>query len=255
MPRCVVHLQKHCDFMKELVCLKHPITNPENGYRYYNDEQEREYELITIFKELGFTLEEIKNNILHADDAHILEILRQKEEELQEAQKICAEQIAYYERKSKNISDDGKCSITLQRYNTERKIMVSDGTVTRAFTCPSDGMDICAEAIQELFCVPGYVNLSLSDIPVAEEDRAVLVQVIEGTKEEILSADYDTLFDQSANISNISTVLMVMKFCQGTDCDDINRIMSKCLSLFSENCAALWGQVLTLSVETELKYT
>lgn len=228
-------------FYERIGLLKATYTNPENGYRYYNDEQEREYELITVFKELGFTLEEIKNNILHADDSHILEILRQKEEELQKAQKICAEQIEYYERKPKNISDDGNRSITLQRYNTERKIVVSDGTVTRTFTCPSDGMDICAEAIKELFCVPEYVNLSLSDIPATEEDRTVLVQVMEGTKEEILSADFRTLFGESAHISDISSVLMAMKVCQETDIDDINRIMSKCMSLFSENCAALWG--------------
>ena len=228
-------------FYERIGLLKATYTNPENGYRYYSDEQEREYGLITVFKEMGFTLEEIKNNILRADDAHILEILRQKEEELQKALKICAEQIAYYENTTKYVSDDSKRSITIQRYDTERRLVVSDGTAIKTFTCPADGMDICTEVIKELFCVPGYVNLSLADVPDITEDRPVLVHGLEGTMEEILSPDHDTLFDKSAHISDISTVLLSIKIFRESSIDEIDRITSKYIPLFSQNCAVLWG--------------
>ncbi|MBQ7923649.1 MAG: MerR family transcriptional regulator [Clostridia bacterium] len=240
-------------FYEKVGLLKASYTNSENGYRYYNDEQESQYKLITVFKEIGFTLDEIKNKIIPADNMRILEILQQKEAELQKVLKICEEQIAYYEGKQKNISDDGKRSLILQRYDTERKIVVSDGIVTRTFICPYDRMDICTEAIRELFCVPEYVNLSLSDIPATEEDQTVLVQVLEGTREEILSADFGTLFDDSAHISDISTVLMAIKFYKKTDIDDIQMIVSKCLSPFSENCPALWGTSFDYTDENQVK--
>ena len=220
-------------FYEKIGLLQASYTNSENGYRYYNDEQKSHYERITVFKEIGFTLDEIKNEILPADNTRVLEILRQKESELQKVLEICTEQIAYYERKQNDILDNGRRSIILQRYDTEGKFVVSDGIVTRTFTCSCDRMDICIDTIQELFCVPEYVNLSLSDIPATEENQTVLVQVLEGTREEILSADRDTLFDNSAHFSDISTVFMAMKFHANTDIDDIQIIVSKCLSPFS----------------------
>jgi len=240
-------------FYERIGLLKASYTNPENGYRYYSDEQEREYGLITVFKELGFTLEEIKNNILRADDARILEILRQKEEELQKALKICAEQIAYYENTAKYVSDDSKRSITIQRYDTERRLVVSDGAAIRTFICPADGMDICTEVIKELFCVPGYVNLSLSDVPDITEDRPVLVHGLEGTMEEILSPDHDTLFDKSACISDISTVLLSIKLPRESGVEEVDRITAKYISLFSQNCPVIWGVSFDNGHENQVK--
>ena len=240
-------------FYEKVGLLKAAYTNSENGYRYYDDEQYCQYKLITVFKEIGFTLDEIKNDVLSADNTRVLEILRKREAELQKLLKICGEQIAYYEGKQKNISNDGKRNVILQRYDTERKIVVSDGIATRAFDCPFDMMDICTEVIRALFCVPEYVNLSLSDIPATKEDQTVLVQVLEGTWEEILSADCDTLFDDSAHISDISTVLMAIKSYKKTDIDDIQMIVSKCLSPFSENCSALWGTSFDYTDENQVK--
>ena len=228
-------------FYEKIGLLKASYVDPENGYRYYNENQENQYEKITVFKEIGFTLEEIKKDVLLADDAHILATLRQKEGELQKALKICAEQIACYENSLQNISQEESCGITLRRDNNEGKIVVSDGSVIRTFTCASDRMDTCAKVIQDLFCVPDYVNLSLSHIPVFDEDRSVLVQVLEGTKEEILSTDYGTMFDKSANIPAVSTVLMAITMAHETTTEEIKRIVSKCISQYSDSCAAIWG--------------
>ena len=240
-------------FYEKVGLLKASYTNPENGYRYYRDEQEREYALITVFKELGFTLEEIKKNILHADDAHILEILRRKKEELQKAQAICAEQIAYYENSKNLVSGDTKRSITLQRYDTEQKLVVSDGTVIKTFTCPFDRMDLCAEVIQDLFCVPGHGKLSLADVPAITEDRAILVLGVEGTMEEILSTDHATRFDQSAHFADISTVLLSIKITCGASIEEIDRITSKFIHLFSTNCTVLWGARLDSGYDHQVK--
>lgn len=69
----------------------------------------------------------------------------------------------------------------------------------------------------------------------------VLIWVLEGTKEEILSTDYGTMFDKSANIPAVSTVLMAITMAHETTTEEIKRIVSKCLSPYSDSCAAIWG--------------
>ena len=86
-----------------------------------------------------------------------------------------------------------------------------------------------------------------------DEDRTVLVHGLEGTLEEILSHDYDTLFDKSAHISDITTALLSIKFSCEFNVEDIDRIISKYISLFSQNCAVLWGASLDNEDNNQVK--
>ena len=55
-------------FYEKVGLLKAAYTNSENGYRYYDDEQYCQYKLITVFKEIGFTLDEMPKQLRERND-------------------------------------------------------------------------------------------------------------------------------------------------------------------------------------------
>ena len=85
-------------FYDSIGLLEAEYTDPTNGYRYYSDEQKEQYEAISTFKQIGFTLDEIKREILGKDDECVLELLREKLKELSEAEVLCRRQIVKYEK-------------------------------------------------------------------------------------------------------------------------------------------------------------
>lgn len=226
-------------FYEKVGLLKASYTNPENGYRYYDDEQEKEYELITAFKEIGFTLEEIKNEVLNADALQILTTLRKKEAELQKAQKICAEQIALYNKKiSLGIAPQND-EVTVRRYNEENKIVISDGNLIRTFISPPGGMDICTETLTNLFCLRG-INISLSDIPDMDEDRPVLVYAVDATMEEILSGS-EAVFDKSIIRPDLSIALISIQIDTSGEMEHVYTITENLSKYFPQKCGILWA--------------
>lgn len=227
-------------FYDKIGLLEAEYTDPETGYRYYNDRQKDKYTVITLFKEIGFTLDEIKNEILVSDQKHILEMLRKKEAELRKALDLCMQQIEGHEESLRRQEAAVGREVTVRRYDEENKIVVSDGVLTRIFACTGESMDACAEAMCELFCAPAYVNISLDDVEATDEDRTVLVQSLEGTKEEVLSLDFSTLFKESDKLEEIRTVIMTMKLSPDAGLDEVNTIAAK-LHPFFPDCVIIWG--------------
>ncbi len=72
-------------FYDEIDLFKPAITDKYTGYRYYNDEQVKEFDKITKYKDLGFTLEEIKE-LLKGDniDKLYLDKINQLSQEINE---------------------------------------------------------------------------------------------------------------------------------------------------------------------------
>lgn len=56
--------EKTIRYYDRIGLLEARYTDPENGYRYYSDEQKHNYTVIRLFQEMGFTLEEIKNELI-----------------------------------------------------------------------------------------------------------------------------------------------------------------------------------------------
>lgn len=238
-------------FYDKIGLLEASYIDPENGYRYYNDEQIRDFGTISCFKAIGFTLDEIKNEILNSDDEHILEILHRRKAELKRSLRLCREQIGLYE---KRIHPDAAVNeVTLYRYDDEQKIVVSNKNITRTFTCPEHGMEICAEAINELFITNGYINISLEDLPESDENRTALIQMLEGTREEVFSADFSDTFNTSDDFEPVQTVLMAIKTSGETTRDDVNSMVEKCLNTFPESCTVLWGVSFDYALEDHVK--
>ena len=81
--------------------LKADHIDSKTGYRFYTAEAVEKYKKIMLYKNLGFSLEEIKVlNALPADQAH--EMMLRKKEELQSSIKNIQEQLEAIEDISRN---------------------------------------------------------------------------------------------------------------------------------------------------------
>lgn len=75
-------VSKHTLFYyDEIGILKPRITNP-NGYRYYDIKQYYTYEIISVLKEAGMALKEIRDYIQNQNSSHFLSILTQMQQQL-----------------------------------------------------------------------------------------------------------------------------------------------------------------------------
>lgn len=73
-----------------------PKITAENGYRYYDIEQFFRYDLITVLKDTGSTLEEIKS-YLNNSPADMVQIIRERINLLQKEQEILVRKISMLE--------------------------------------------------------------------------------------------------------------------------------------------------------------
>lgn len=222
--------------------LKADYVDPENGYRYYSEEQVDWYQKIIELKQIGFTLEEIRSNFADADDKKILALLREKERTLLEEYEKCRTMVMDCEERIKMSETVEKGGIYIRRMDNKQKIIVTNGKREMIFSCSAEGMDITCEVLTEMFSQPGHINLDLEDIPLAfDEERPVLVQQVEGTLEEVFTMDISRLFTEADNLMEIKTVLFRLEGTNDVSLDDVDNLTNRLYGCFSEWTAFLWG--------------
>lgn len=235
-------------FYDRIGLLEAEYTDPENGYRYYSDGQKNQYEVISMFKEIGFTLDEIKTGILGVEDEAVLEILKKKAAELDRARTLCRAQIGEYEKRVRRKSAPGNGEVAVQRIPEEGKIILTDGVETRVFLCQGEALDACADAMEEMFSARKYLNLSFTDLEETEADRSVMTQVTEGTLDELLNADWEPMFGEGAE--NVRTLAVLIRIPRGLQMNltDVrgytDTILARLQAVFPESCRVLWGGIL-----------
>ncbi|MBR4960253.1 MAG: MerR family transcriptional regulator [Clostridia bacterium] len=155
-------------FYDQAGVLSPEYVDPENGYRYYTDEQAERYNQILELKQAGFTLEEIKKSFGCTDDTAVLE---------------------------------------------------------------------------ELFLVPGYVNISVSDIRMHfARDRPMLYLEISGRDVIELCRNLDRQFWKPEICKELRTILISMEFPrEGISLNDIDVLTAEVWKKFPEDFGFVWG--------------
>lgn len=244
-------------FYDRIGLLEAEYTDPENGYRYYSDGQKNQYEVISMFKEIGFTLDEIRTGILGAEEEAVLEILKKKSAELDRARTLCRAQIGEYEKRIRRKSAPGNGEVAVQRIPEEGKIILTDGTETRVFLCQGEALDACADAMEEMFSARKYLNLSFTDLEETEADRSVMTQVTEGTFDELLAADWASMFDEGTE--NVRTLAVLIKIPGGLKMDMmgvmhyVDPVIENIRNVFPEDCRVLWGGIIDVTRRETVK--
>lgn len=232
--------EKTLRYYDRLGLLEARYTDPENGYRYYTDDQQHKYKIIRLFQEMGFSLEEIKTDLLGQTEEHVMEKLKQRQTELKAMLDSCENQIRYREESiRRQKSAEGK--LWVERIEEKNQLVVWQGEDSRMFTAPAGAMDTCADILQELFCTLGYVNLKLSDIPEKVGNRMVLVQTLEGSIEELTALTPEQIFSPEDNAASITCALFSVDLSRDADTEDANRIIAMAGQCFSPKSTFIWG--------------
>ena len=228
-------------FYDQAGVLSPEYVDPENGYRYYTDKQAERYNQIVELKQAGFTLEEIKNSLGCTDDSAVLEMLRRKEAELSEACSHCRDMIRVYEARQYRDPEMNPCRI--HRLTEKQQIILDDGECWLTLPCRREDMDRCCGVLQELFEVPGYVNISVSDIRMHfDRDKPMLYLEIVGRDVIELCRNLDRQFWEPEICKELRTILMSMEFPpEGISLDDIDVLTAEVWKKFPEDFGFVWG--------------
>jgi len=232
--------EKTLRYYDRIGLLEARYTDPDNGYRYYSDEQQHKYKIIRLFQEMGFTLEEIRSDLLDQTEEHVLEKLKERQAQLKGMLDLCERQI---QRREDSIRrrELAEKKHWVERLEEENRIVVWQGEVSRMFTVPAGSMDICAGILDDLFCTLGFINLTLSDIPETDGARTVLVQTLEGNVEEIAALTPEQIFSPEDNVGAITTALFSAELSRDTGLDEVDRITAVAKQCFSPKSTFVWG--------------
>lgn len=216
--------------------LKADHVDPENGYRYYKDEQTEKYERISELKEIGFTLDEIKFILDEKDRDKLVSILKSKGTELLSAYGKCMALIEKYQGE-KVKSENG---ISLTREEDYTRITLSSEDATRTFVCKKDRADVCHDILEGLFFSQGMDNLKVSDIP-EEYDDVIMFLQIESDIDKLLSSDVNEIMEGIERIDEVKHAMIHLSALGQADFMEITDIMYKICDCFSKKIPVIWG--------------
>ncbi|MFV0396187.1 MAG: MerR family transcriptional regulator [Coprobacillaceae bacterium] len=124
----ICNVPKHVLFHYDDIGLFHPSVVQENNYRYYTAQQYETFSVITILKNLGMSLANIKDYLEHRNASMLLELLEEKEKiiskEIKNLRQI-KEFITKVHNTTLSIKENNPKEITIQ-YIEEEWILCSD---------------------------------------------------------------------------------------------------------------------------------
>jgi len=96
--------EKTLRYYDRMGILRPAYTDPENGYRYYREDQSHTFRMIRWYKSMGFTISEIRR-IWKGDSEKVHEMVQQKKESLQAALKECEEWIEWRKKVDEHLEN------------------------------------------------------------------------------------------------------------------------------------------------------
>lgn len=232
-------------FYDQAGVLSPEYVDPENGYRYYTDDQVEQYNQVVELKQAGFTLEEIKNSLGCTDDPAVLEMLRRKEAELSEACSHCRDMIRVYEERVNREPEGNPCRI--HRLTEKQRIILDDGKNWVTLPCRREDMDTCCAVLQRLFMLPGYINISVSDMKMHfDREKSMLYLEISGQDFAELKRTLESRFWQPDTCQGLRTIITEVEVMPETMqrtsiLDEIELLTTEILNHFSEDFGFTWG--------------
>ncbi len=232
-------------FYDQAGVLSPDYVDPENGYRYYTDDQVEQYNQIVELKQAGFTLEEIKNSFGCTDDTAVLEMLRRKEAELAEACSHCRDMIRVYEERMNRGAEGNSCRI--HRLTEKQRIILDDGKSWVTLPCRREDMDRCYAVLERLFMLPGYINISLADMKM-HFDREKPMLYMEASEQDFstLRKALESRFWPSDTCRGLRTIITEIEVMPETIqrinlLDEIELLTTEILKHFPEDFGFTWG--------------
>lgn len=215
-------------FYDRLGLLTPAYTDPSSGYRHYADEQQARFALISHYKEMGFTLEQIRASLLVDNRAEVLDALRAQEQHLKQAHARCLREIEILAR-------EDMPSARLLRFDRESRVVLWQGEAVRVFSLAPEDMETCCHVLGTLFAenAAEQMRISVADIPASEQDRMLLTAELSGTIDALLSAPAP--FEEHRQITS---AMFYLQLGADTTPEDIERLIAE---FFDDHIPLIWG--------------
>jgi len=219
--------------------MKADYVDPENGYRYYHQSQVDQYNRIVALKNVGFTLEEIRQGFLDAGDEDILRRLNEKETALLAALENCRELKMIYEERGKRKERN---AVMIHAEPGKDKLILDDGTRWVTLPCRAEDMEVCCELFREIFGnQAASLRLADIDLPVDMERPMLLLREMQAETEEEFLAETHRLFAGNEELRDVRTAVLVFDVCPEAELEVVEKVSHAFSLRIDPTATLLWG--------------
>lgn len=180
--------EKTLRYYDRIGILRPTYTDPENGYRYYTEDQCYTFKMIRQYKSMGFTISEIRQ-IWKSDPEKVGEMLQLKKESLQAALKACEEWIEYRKNLDRQLED--VIPVVIEETDSGRSLIFRQGGKVCRISGEPELIGKVRQDLGESFLYddppPLEWILPLRDL------RIIHTWSMKGTVKEILAADREKI--------------------------------------------------------------
>lgn len=221
-------------FYDDVGLLKADYIDNSSGYRYYTVEQVEIFKKIILFREVGFTLREITQELLFASDEKIAKVLEAKEEELRKKYELCRKLTEEYKEKInmsiqkveflKGIKND---SVVI-KYNDEYLELFTD----------EQNIEPVIQAFDMAINVPGYISLDVNDIlyfPNQYNKHSINYIHFRGKIDELNEKI------KRESHPEVNYIFVSIKCPPSTHMEEISLLSNALLESYSEDLEIVWG--------------
>lgn len=219
--------------------MKADYIDSSNGYRYYNKDKLLEYYKIISLKQIGFTIDEIRDNFMHSDDNEILHILKAKAKVLSEAYENCKKVISVYEERVKMYNEAKETRVKINCDNEKHIVYLDDGLKSTAVYCTADKLFDCYNVLNEILNTDGIITIELQDLCNINTAQKVVTmgygystgdnKGVEAAKKAI------------AEIGNVNNLLISIETSKDSTLAQIDAAVGYISGHVSEDAAIIWG--------------
>lgn len=149
-------------FYDDIGLLKADYVDAGSGYRYYNTNQKEIFQKIILFREVGFTLKEITQELLFSSEEAIFTALEKKEKELKTKYELCCKLKENYKELENMEERINFIRSNFIRSKENDSIILNDGLL-ELFT-DEQNIQPVIDILDGLCNVPGYINIDLADL-------------------------------------------------------------------------------------------
>ncbi len=179
--------EKTLRYYDRIGILRPAYTDPENGYRYYREDQSHTFRMIRRYKSMGFTISEIRQ-IWKSDSEKVGEMLQRKKESLQAALKECEEWIEWRKKIDEHL--ENVIPVVIEETDCGRRLIFRQENKVCRISGEPEIIEKIRQNLEKMF---RYDPPPLEWILPLRDLRVSHTWEMKGTVKEILAADREKI--------------------------------------------------------------
>lgn len=222
--------------------LKPDYIDASTGYRYYYKSKLIAYQRITTLKNIGFTLEEIRDRFMDASNEEIIALLNKKESDLLTAYHNCSNMKREYERSINMCKESLKLNVQLENPDGN-KISLKNGSQTVSLSIEDSDILKCMQMLNNLLNGDNVVTVGFQDlVSIISQNSQAFLNILQCK---------DSNIDMMKQPDCIKSCVVYIQLSANKTLENVKQFLDPIMSKLPENTPIVWGAAVDKNLNDE----